>query len=337
MPEDDSENLLNLVRELKSKGMSIVFISHKLGEVLSIADTITILRDGQTVESRPASEYTQDTLVSGMVGRELNTRFEKRDCPIGDVALRVSNWSAYDGINDKWIVQDINFEVHQGEVVGLAGMIGAGRTELAMSIFGALEGEVTGKLEYMGQERPRFKNASEAIKAGVFYSSEDRKQLGLILTSDIAYNASLSSLDKYINKGIFINRDKEYAKVKEMVAKLRVKTPSILQKVGNLSGGNQQKVCLAKALMCEPKVLILDEATRGIDIGAKSEIYQLINQIAAQGVAVIMISSELPEVLGMSDRIYVMKEGRISGEFDNRERNITQENVAMAATGGATT
>ena len=204
LPEDDSENLLNLVRELKSKGMSIVFISHKLGEVLNIADTITILRDGQTVESRPAKEFTQDTLVSGMVGRELNTRFEKRDCPIGDVALRVSNWSAYDGINNKWIVQDISFEVHQGEVVGLAGMIGAGRTELAMSIFGALEGEVTGKLEYMGKERPRFKNASEAIKAGVFYSSEDRKQLGLILTSGIAYNASLSSLDKYINKGIFI-------------------------------------------------------------------------------------------------------------------------------------
>lgn len=335
LPEDDSENLLKLMGELKEKGMSIVFISHKLNEVLKIADTITILRDGKTIESKLAREYTQDTLVNGMVGRELNTRFEKRNCPIGDVALKVNNWSVYDGINNKWIVKDVNFEVHQGEVVGLAGMIGAGRTELAMSIFGALEGAVTGEMEYMGKKHPRFKNASEAIKAGVFYSSEDRKQLGLLVNLDIAYNASLSSLDKFIPGKLFINRDKEYIRAKEMVEKLRVKTPSILQKVKNLSGGNQQKVCLAKALMCEPKVLILDEATRGIDIGAKTEIYQLINQIAAQGVAVIMISSELPEVLGLSDRIYVMREGRISGEFDNSERMITQENVAMSATGGA--
>lgn len=335
LPEDDSENLLNLVRELRDKGMSIVFISHKLGEVLSIADTITILRDGQTIESKPVQEYTESSLVSGMVGRELSDRFVKRDNEIGETALKISNWSAYDGINNKWIVKDINLEVHRGEVIGLAGMIGAGRTELAMSIFGALEGVVTGTLEYNGKERPHFKNAHEAIKEGVFYSSEDRKGLGLILSSDIAYNSSLSSLDKYINSKVFINRDQEYDKVKEMVQKLRIKTPSILQKVGNLSGGNQQKVCLAKALLCEPKVLILDEATRGIDIGAKAEIYQLINEIAAQGVAVIMISSELPEILGMSDRVYVMKEGVLAGEFDNSERSLTQENVAMAATGGA--
>ena len=195
-----------------------------------------------------------------------------------------------------------------------------------MSIFGALDDAITGKLEYRGRQRQRFKNSNEAIKAGVFYSSEDRKRYGLVLTSDIAYNASLSSLDKYINNGLFINRDKEYGKVKEMVKKLRIKTPSILQRAGNLSGGNQQKVCLAKALMTEPKVLILDEA-----------IYQLINQMAAQGIAVIMISSELPEILGISDRIYVMREGRISAEFDNSARNITQEDVALAATGGVTT
>lgn len=335
LPEKDSENLLNLVRELRDKGMSIIFISHKLGEVLSIADTITILRDGQTVESKPVSEYTEDKLVSGMVGRELNAVFAKRTCEIGDVALKISDWSAYDGINNKWIVKNVNLEVHQGEVVGLAGMIGAGRTELAMSIFGALDGAITGKMEYMGKEHPHFKNASDAIEQGVFYSSEDRKGLGLILAEDIAYNSSLSSLDKYLNGKLFINRDKEYEKVKEMVARLQVKTPSILQKVGNLSGGNQQKVCLAKALLCEPKVLILDEATRGIDIGAKAEIYQLINEIAAQGVAVIMISSELPEILGMSDRIYVMKEGVIAGELDNVEKKLTQENVAMIATGGA--
>lgn len=334
LPEDDSENLLTLIRELRDKGMSIVFISHKLGEVLSIADSITILRDGHTISTKPAKEYTQDTLINGMVGRQLNTRFEPRNCTIGDVALRISDWSAYDGINNKWLVKNVNLEVHKGEVIGIAGMIGAGRTELAMSIFGTLDAAVTGKLEYQGKERPHFKNSAEAISSGVFYSSEDRKKYGLVLSSTIAYNASLSSLDKFINKGIFINKDKEMDKVKEMVKRLTVKTPSILQTVGNLSGGNQQKVCLAKAIMTEPQILILDEPTRGIDIGAKTEIYQLINQMAEEGIAVIMISSELPEVLGMSDRVYVMREGMISGEFDNRERCLTQEDIALAATGG---
>lgn len=334
LPEDDSENLLNLVRELKAKGMSIVFISHKLNEVLSIADSITILRDGHTISTKAASEYTEETLINGMVGRQLNTRFEPRNCPIGDVALKVSDWSVFDGINNKWIVRNVNLEVHKGEVIGIAGMIGAGRTELAMSIFGCMDGAITGKLEYEGKERHHFKSAAEAIEAGVFYSSEDRKKYGLILTSDIAYNSSLSSLDKFTGGGMFINKDREMERVKELVKKLTVKTPSILQKVGNLSGGNQQKVCLAKAIMTEPKVLILDEPTRGIDIGAKTEIYQLINQMAEEGIAVIMISSELPEVLGMSDRVYVMREGAVSGEFDNRERKLTQEEIALAATGG---
>lgn len=336
LPEDDSENLLNLMRELRDKGMSIVFISHKLGEVLSIADSITILRDGHTISTKPAIKYNQETLINGMVGRQLNTRFEPRNCPIGDVALRVSDWSAYDGINNKWLVKNVNLKVHKGEVIGIAGMIGAGRTELAMSIFGSLEAAVTGKLEYQGMERAHFKNSTEAIAEGVFYSSEDRKKYGLVLSSDIAYNASLSSLNKFISGGFFISKEKELEKVKELVKKLTVKTPSILQKVGNLSGGNQQKVCLAKAIMTEPKVLILDEPTRGIDIGAKTEIYQLINQMAEEGIAVIMISSELPEVLGMSDRVYVMKEGMISGEFDNRDRRLTQEDIALAATGGIT-
>ncbi|MDC7288212.1 sugar ABC transporter ATP-binding protein [Blautia schinkii] len=336
LPEDDSENLLQLMRELKDKGMSIVFISHKLGEVLSIADSITILRDGHTISTKPAKEYTQETLINGMVGRQLDARFEPRTCPIGKTALRVTDWSAYDGINDKWIVKNINLEVHEGEVIGIAGMIGAGRTELAMSIFGSLDGAVTGTLEYQGKERPHFKNSAEAIKEGVFYSTEDRKKYGLILSSDIAYNTSLSSLDKFTDGGIFINKDRELGTVKEMVKKLTVKTPSILQKVGNLSGGNQQKVCLAKAIMTQPRVLILDEPTRGIDIGAKTEIYQLINQMAEEGIAVIMISSELPEILGMSDRVYVMREGMISGEFDNKERKLTQEDIALAATGGIT-
>ena len=333
LPESDSENLLKLVMELKSRGMSIIFISHKLNEVMEIADTITILRDGKTIDSRPKEEFTQATLISGMVGRELNSRFEPRNCAIGDVKLKISNWSVYDGVNDKWILKDINIEVRAGEVVGLAGMIGAGRTELAMSIFGALDGAVTGTMVLEGKEHSKFRNPKEAIEAGVYYLSEDRKRYGLVLTSDIAYNATLASLDKF-SEGLVVNHDKEITAVKDMVSALRIKTPSILQKASNLSGGNQQKICIAKALLTKPKVLILDEASRGIDIGAKTEIYQLINELAEQGIAVIMISSELPEILGMSDRIYVMKEGSISGEFDNRERSITQEHVAFAATGG---
>jgi len=336
LPEKDSENLLQLMRNLKEEGMSIIFISHKLGEVLSVSDSITILRDGQTISTKAAAEYTQDTLINGMVGRQLDARFEVRHCKIGDVALKATDWSAYDGINDKWIVRNANLEVREGEIIGIAGMIGAGRTELAMSIFGALEGAITGKMEYRGKERTHFKNTSEAIAEGVFYSSEDRKKYGLILSSDIAYNTSLSSLAKFINGGLFINRDKELGKVKEMTKRLTVKTPSILQQVGNLSGGNQQKVCLSKAIMTEPRVLILDEPTRGIDIGAKTEIYQLMNRMAGEGIAIIMISSELPEILGMSDRVYVMKEGEISGVFDNSNLTLTQEEIALAATGGVT-
>lgn len=334
LPEKDSENLLKLMKELRDEGMSIIFISHKLNEVLNVSDSITILRDGQTICTKDAKEYNQETLINGMVGRELNASFERRTCSIGDVVLKISDWSAYDGINNKWLVKNINLEVRRGEVVGIAGMIGAGRTELAMSIFGVLEGAITGQLEYQKIKRSSFKNSEEAIREGVFYLSEDRKKYGLVLTSDIAYNTSLSSLDKFINKSFFINKEKEILKVKELTKKLTVKTPTVLQKVGNLSGGNQQKVCLAKALMTEPKVLILDEPTRGIDVGAKTEIYQLINKLAEEGIAVIVISSELPEVIGMSDRVYVMKEGEISAEFDNKEGKLMQEDIAIAATGG---
>lgn len=334
LPEDDSENLLNLMRKLRSEGMSIIFISHKLNEVLSISDSITILRDGQTICTKDAIEYNQDTLITGMVGRKLDTIFEKRNNKIGNTALKVTDWSVHDGINDKWLVKNANIEVKEGEVIGIAGMMGAGRTELAMSIFGVIEGSISGQLEYRGVARAPFKNSEESISAGIFYLSEDRKKYGLILTSDIAYNTSISSLNKFISNSMFINRDKELGEVKELVKKLTVKTPSVLQKVGNLSGGNQQKVCLAKAVMTGPKVLILDEPTRGIDVGAKKEIYQLINKLAEDGLAIIVISSELPEVLGMSDRVYVMHEGSINAEFDNRESKLMQEDIALAATGG---
>ncbi len=336
LPEKDSENLLNLILSFKEKGITTIFISHKLNEVMEIADTITILRDGKTITTRPKDEFDTNSLVSNMVGRELTNRFEPRNCSIGDVVLEVEDWSAYDAVNDRWVLRDINLNVRAGEIVGVAGMIGAGRTELAMSIFGALDQNVSGKLKLEGKERRLIRQPKEAIEAGVYYLTEDRKRLGLVLTSDIAYNSTLASLDN-ITDHMIIDKDRELELVNDMIGKLRIKTPSVLQKVKNLSGGNQQKVCIAKALLTKPKVLILDEATRGIDIGAKNEIYQLMNQLVEQGIAIIMISSELPEILGMSDRVYVMREGRISGEFDNKELQVTQEDIALKATGGKTT
>ena len=333
LPEDDSENLLKLILELKEKGYTIIFISHKLNEVFQIADRITILRDGKTINTKNKEEYTVDTLIEDMVGRDLNTRFEPRNCKLGETMLEVSDWSVYDGINDRWVLKDVHINVHAGEVVGLAGMIGSGRTELATSIFGVIEGAVSGTMKLCGKEAARFKNSKEAIDAGVYYLTEDRKQLGLVLTSDVSYNATLAGLGRF-TEHMVINHDNEVLEVGKKVAELNIKTPSILQKVGNLSGGNQQKVCLAKALLTQPQVLILDEPTRGIDIGAKTEIYKIINDLAEQGVAIIMISSELPEVLGLSDRVYVMREGRISGEFDNTDRTLTQQQIALAATGG---
>lgn len=333
LTEKDSENLLDLVEDLKKKGITIIFISHKLGEVFRIADRITVLRDGKTISTRDKNEYNVDSLINEMVGRKLDKCFEPRYCELGETMLEVSEWSAFDGVNGKWILKDININVRAGEIIGLSGMIGAGRTELAMSIFGVLDYAVSGHIKLAGKEIQRFKNSKEAIDAGVYYLTEDRKQYGLVLTSDIAYNSTLASLDKF-QDNMRISHEREIAAVTQKVQELNIKTPTILQPVGHLSGGNQQKVCIAKALLTQPQVLILDEATRGIDIGAKTEIYKLINKMAEDGIAVIMISSELPEVLGMSDRIYVLREGKISAEFDNRERNITQEQIALAATGG---
>lgn len=333
LPEKDSENLLQLMLKLKEKGITILFISHKLNEVMEISDSITILRDGQTITTRPKSEFDQNSLVGNMVGREITNRFETKNCAIGDVKLEIKNWSAFDAINGKWILKDVHMNVHAGEIVGVAGMIGAGRTELARSIFGALDCAVKGELYLEGSKRPLLKSPKEAVAAGVYYLSEDRKGLGLILESDISYNSTLASLDR-ITENMIINKEEEYELVQDMIKRLHIKCASERQRVKNLSGGNQQKVCIARALLTHPKVLILDEATRGIDIGAKQEIYQLMNKLAGEGLAIIMISSELPEVLGMSDRVYVMKEGEISGEFDNRQKLLTQEHVAMAAMGG---
>lgn len=326
--EADSQALLDLLLEFKKQGMTSIIISHKINEVSYVADDITILRDGKTIETltKGVDDISEDRIIRGMVGRELEDRFPKRTVKnIGDVALRVKHWNVYHPIYaDKKIIDDVSFTVRKGEVVGLSGLMGAGRTELAMSIFGRSYGaNISGTVEIHGRE-VKLHSPRQAIEAGLAYVTEDRKGNGLILSNPISVNTTLANLKGVTRRGV-IDRDKELAVAEEYRGKLRTKTPSVLQNVGNLSGGNQQKVLLAKWMYADPDILILDEPTRGIDVGAKYEIYCIINDLVAEGKSVLMISSELPEVLGMCDRIYVLNEGRIVGEFDREE--ATQEKI----------
>jgi len=330
--EDDSENLLNLLKELKTQGITSIMISHKLKEVIAIADTVTVLRDGQTICSLDArkGEISENIIIKNMVGREIDNIYPKRDCkPSEETILQLKHWSAYDTSLGREILKDINIHVKKGEIVGIAGLMGAGRTELAQSIFGnpkkyKLKGEL-----FINGEKKVFKHPSDAIRAGVAYVTEDRKGDGLILIQDIKQNISISNLKSIAKNGI-INQNEEIKIANEYKASFNIKAPTIEQKVGNLSGGNQQKVSLGKWLFTKPKILILDEPTRGIDVGAKFEIYTIMNELVAQGMSIIMISSELPEVLGMSDRIYVVSEGRITGELPIEE--ATQEKIMELAT-----
>ena len=326
--EADSQALLDLLLEFKKQGMTSIIISHKINEVSYVADDITILRDGKTIETltKGVDDIGEDRIIRGMVGRELEDRFPKRAVKnIGDVALEVKHWNVYHPIYaDKKIIDDVSFTVRRGEVVGLSGLMGAGRTELAMSVFGRSYGtNISGAVEIHGKE-VKLHSPRQAIEAGIAYVTEDRKGNGLILSNPISVNTTLANLKGVTRRGV-IDKDKELAVAEEYRAKLRTKTPSVLQNVGNLSGGNQQKVLLAKWMYADPDILILDEPTRGIDVGAKYEIYCIINDLVAEGKSVIMISSELPEVLGMCDRIYVLNEGKIVGEFDQAE--ATQEKI----------
>ena len=326
--EADSQALLDLLLEFKKQGMTSIIISHKINEVSYVADDITILRDGKTIETltKGVDDIGEDRIIRGMVGRELEDRFPKRAVKnIGDVALEVKHWNVYHPIYaDKKIIDDVSFTVRRGEVVGLSGLMGAGRTELAMSVFGRSYGtNISGTVEIHGKE-VKLHSPRQAIEAGIAYVTEDRKGNGLILSNPISVNTTLANLKGVTRRGV-IDKDKELAVAEEYRAKLRTKTPSVLQNVGNLSGGNQQKVLLAKWMYADPDILILDEPTRGIDVGAKYEIYCIINDLVAEGKSVIMISSELPEVLGMCDRIYVLNEGKIVGEFDQAE--ATQEKI----------
>ena len=329
--ETDSKALLDLMLEFKKQGMTMIIITHKLNEVAYVADKITVIRDGSTIETmdKKTTEISEDRIIQGMVGRELTDRFPKRQgVKIGDINMEVDNWTVYHPLYpERKVVDNVSINVRKGEVVGIYGLMGAGRTELAMSIFGRSYGTgITGTLKLNGKEII-LKNPKEAIKNKIAYVTEDRKGNGLVLTNPIKINTTLANLDS-ISKHKVIDKDKEYQVAEEYRAKLRTKCPSVEQNVGNLSGGNQQKVLLAKWMFTEPDVLILDEPTRGIDVGAKYEIYCIINDLVAAGKSVIMISSELPEVLGMSDRIYIMNAARIVGEL--KAEDASQE-IIMAS------
>lgn len=306
----------------------MIIISHKLNEVAYVSDKITVIRDGSTIETmdKKTTEFSEDRIIKGMVGREITDRFPKRkDVKIGGVNMEVKNWTVYHPLYpERKVVDNVSFNVHKGEVVGIYGLMGAGRTELAMSIFGQSYGTgITGTLTLDGKEI-QLKTPQEAIKNKLAYVTEDRKGNGLVLSNSIKINTSLANLDS-ISSHMVIDKDKEYQVAEEYRDKLKTKCPTVEQKVGNLSGGNQQKVLLAKWMFTEPDVLILDEPTRGIDVGAKYEIYCIINDLVAAGKSVVMISSELPEVLGMSDRIYIMNAAKIVGELNAEE--ATQEMI----------
>ncbi len=331
LTESETENLLQILNELKSKGVTCIYISHKLNEVFAIADTITILRDGKTICTENKNDITENIVISKMVGRELTQRFPRKAHTPGEVVMEVSNWTVYNPLlPDQKLIDNVSFCIRKGEILGLAGLMGAGRTELCMSIFGAFGLNVSGEIK-LDNKTIHIKNPKKAIKHGISYVSEDRKRYGLVLGMDIKNNSTLSSLEA-MSKLSLINGNEAIKRTNQYVEDLRIKTPSIEQKCGNLSGGNQQKVVLAKWLLTKPKVLILDEPTRGIDVGAKFEIYNIMNKLVDEGVCIIMISSELPEVLGMSDRILVMHEGKLTKDFCWQD--ATQENILTYATGG---
>ncbi|WP_332775569.1 multiple monosaccharide ABC transporter ATP-binding protein [Polaromonas sp.] len=328
--ENDSQALLDLLLELKGHGITCILISHKLNEISRVADSITILRDGSTVETLDCRDQaiSEDRVIRGMVGREMADRYPKRQPRIGDTVFEVRDWSVYHPLHtERQFIKGVNLQVRRGEIVGIAGLMGAGRTELAMSVFGRSWGRrISGQVLLHGQPID-VSTVEKAVRHGLAYVTEDRKGNGLVLNEDIQFNMSLANLEG-VSTAAVIDDGREYQVAQSYREKLRIRCSGVGQKTVNLSGGNQQKVVLSKWLFISPEVLILDEPTRGIDVGAKYEIYTLIAQLAAEGKCVIVISSEMPELLGMSDRIYVMNEGRFVAEMPTAE--ASQEKIMRA-------
>ena len=322
--ESDSEKLLGLLLQLKEHGVSSILISHKLSEVSKVADSITILRDGATIETLDCHKdnITEDRIIRGMVGRDLTHRFPPRESKIGETIFEVRDWNVYHPLHDdRKVSSNVNIKVRRGEVVGISGLMGAGRTELAMSIFGRAYGTRISGTAYKHGKEIDVSSIDKAISNGIAYATEDRKALGLVLIQEIKDNITLANLEAISDGGV-VNEPKEMTVTREYRDKLNIKCSSIRQLALNLSGGNQQKVVLSKWLFSNPEILILDEPTRGIDVGAKFEIYTIINRLASEGKGIILISSELPEILGVCDRIYVMREGRIVGEVPASEASL---------------
>ena len=328
LDKDETENLFRIIGELKDKGISIIYISHRIEEIARVCDRVTVFRDGRYIDTRDVCEINRDILIKMMVGRELSDIYNKVAAKPGDVVMKVNN------LTRKGVFNDISFEVRAGEILGFAGLVGAGRSEIAKAIFG-LDQLDSGEIFWLGQPL-RIKNTAEAIKHGIVMVTEDRKKYGLVLCRSLFENIGLPNL-KMFSHGPVIDYSSLHIKVSEMSERLSVKAPSLNVAALSLSGGNQQKVILAKWLLETPKLIILDEPTRGIDVGAKSEIYKLMSEFAANGMAIILVSSEMEEIIGMSDRILVIHEGQINGEFrreDLLDGTEAQEMILNKALGG---
>ncbi len=329
--DEESEKLLDLIMELRKEGLTCVIISHKLNEVLKVADSITVMRDGKSIQTwdTRTEEVTRAMIIKGMVGRDMKNMYPEKTPDIGDVVFEVRNWTVHHPeYHNMKVVDNASFTLRRGEILAFCGPMGAGRTELMMSIFGKSYGSKSEGEIYHHSEAVQFASPRDAIAKGIGYVSEDRKSLGLILIQDVKTNISNSSLKKLSRFGV-VDSYKEVAAAERYRASLNIKTPTITQMVRNLSGGNQQKVVLSRCLLAEPDIFIVDEPTRGIDVGAKFEIYTILNQLAATGKSIIMVTSELPEAIGMADRIYVMNEGEIKGCLDRDE--ATQEKIMHMA------
>ena len=327
--DEESRKLLDIMLQLKEQGITCIIISHKLNEIEYVSDSITIIRDGKTIETilKGDEDYSEDRVIKAMVGREMTNRYPKREnIMLGDVIFEVSNWNVFHPDDEnRQMLKDINIKVRAGEVVGLAGLMGAGRTEFAMSVFGRSYGQkISGTVKVNGKE-VKIRSVKDAIDAKIAYISEDRKTYGLNLIADIKENMAIAARPKYFSNHGVINANEEILAAQDYKKRINVKANSIKQVVGSLSGGNQQKVVIAKWMLTQPDVLIMDEPTRGIDVGAKYEIYCVINELAKAGKAVIVISSEMQEIIGTCDRLYVINEGQIAGELSSEE--VTQERI----------
>jgi D-xylose transport system ATP-binding protein len=332
LTETETDLLLDILRQLRRDGIACIYISHKIEEVMKIADRVTVLRDGRTVGGGDIGELTRKEIVRLMVGRELSEFYPKeRHVDMSECVLEVKDFSLTAHGTGKPIVSGAAFRLYRGEILGLFGLVGAGRTELTSSLYGSPPGKAAGEV-LIGGRKMDFTTPREALHAGLAYVTEDRKAQGIIPTMNVRENASIAFLDQFAGR-FGIDESREIVEVQSSVSSFQIKTPTLDTRIINLSGGNQQKVLLARSLMKKIRILILDEPTRGIDVGAKQEIYGIMNTLVATGVSIIMVSSELPEVLGMCDRVLVMCRGQITGEFDNSQKDVTQERIMICATG----